>query len=353
MVDVTTSLDQITRRSGYGQIGQAAGNALYGINHRGYGNPIPQNKDHHGLTFFTRPRLNLSYDNLAVDRVLMTLASKNNPVSYQTAIRVMLDPIGAGVAESISSLAVNDSTDMITSPLIDNHLPFMALLTNNLVSLSGWPDPSLDTWTSHEGIQKEVWSIADGIHKMYGVYSLTATFQNVQGDPITLLFNSWLRYISNVNEGIMLPYPDAIVENEIDYQTRIYRLVLDSSRRFVTKIGVANAAFPIADSLGSAFNYTSDQPYISDNQQIQVPFQCVGIEYLDPISIKEFNTIVKIFNNNMINPTSNRYVKLSRNQLQYFNYYGYPQINENTLELQWWVDAADYAAIASVVLPTA
>jgi hypothetical protein len=350
--DVKSIVDQITRQSGYGQLGQAAGNALYGINHRGMGNPIPHNTDNHGLTFFTRPRLNLSYDNLAEDRTLTTLMD-NTHNSYPTAIRVLLDPIGAGQSEPSGFLLPNDATAIVKSALVDQFSPFMAILTNNLLSLSGWKDPTLPTFTSHEGIQQESWSMVDGIMRDFTTFDLNATFRNIAGDPITLLFNSWMRYASNVYQGIMMPYPDAIVENEIDYQTRIYRLVLDPSRQFVTKIAATGAAFPIANSLGSAFNYSTDTPFSTDNQEISVPFRCMGADYNDPITIKEFNTIVQIFNIDMVNPTGKGYVKLAKSELQFFNYYGYPLIDPTTFELQWWVQSDDYAAIKNVQLQLA
>jgi hypothetical protein len=340
-------IDALSRQSGLGQLSQAAANALFGINHRGFGNPIPHNTDNQGLTFFTRPRLNLTYDNLAADRVMTTLMDRNL-TSYQRAVRVMLDPVSGGKTVGRAMKPPTD-TDAVTCPLIDNDLPFMAMLSNHLIDISGWPDPTAPTYTSHEGVQREAWFMVDGIVQDYSVQTLTATFNNIAGDPISLLFNAWIRYASNVYMGTMYPYPDVIVENEIDYQTRIYRLVLDPSRTFVTKISACGAAAPTAVSLGSAFTYSTDQPFNESNKQISVPFLCAGFMYNDPILIKEFNTIVAVYNPNMIgNPLSHGMIQVHKSQLQFFNYHGYPRIDPVTSELQWWVTAADYADIANV-----
>lgn len=187
----------------------------------------------------------------------------------------------------------------------------------------------------------------DDVARNFGTFDLQASFRNTAGDPITLLFNSWIRYAALVYEGVMMPYPDAIVENEIDYMTRIYRLVLDPGRQYVQKIA-STIAFPTSSALGAAMNFTSADPFNQDNaQQISIPFHCMGAEYQDPIIIREFNDIVGLFNQNMqdANRASSGYVKLSKSELTLFNYYGYPHINPQTYELEWWVKPEDYNAI--------
>lgn len=323
-------LDKITRQNGYGPISKAVGNVFYGFNRNTVGNAaVPSNKDGYGLTFFTRPRMNLSYDNLQEQRRLTPLLTD---LSYALprAIRVMLDPVGATNRD-------------VQSDLIDNQQAFMPMLSNLLLGVSGWPDITVDTYTSTEGVAKEAWSMVDGMSDYYGTFDITANFKNMAGDPITLLFNVWTTYMSAVYRNEMVPYPEAIVENEIDYQTRIYRLVLDQSRRFVTKIAACGASFPIANPLGAAFNYTADSPFIKDNDQISIPFRCMGAMYMDPILFQEFNDTVVMFNSGMSDATrETRYQKLLPSELVAFNNQGYPRIDPITQELEWWVDANQY-----------
>lgn len=323
---IKDAVDIVSRRSGLGGLSNAATNNLWGINHRGIGNPVPTNRDNHGLTFFTRPMLNLSYDNIATNRVLTPLLSGKKS-TYQAAIRVLLDPIGAN--------------SEFESSLVDNLNPFMPLLSNNLLSMSGWPDIMMDTYSSKPGIQRETWSMADSTSKTYDAFDPQLTFRNIEGDPITLLFSVWIHYMASVYEGSMVPYPEFIIDNEIDYQTRIYRLVLDPSRRYVQKIAACGAAFPLASPVGAAFNFSADQVYNQDSQQINIPFRCIGATYNDPILIEEFNTLVAIQNRNMRDPSAN-YMRLEQQQLPYFNYRGYPRIDPTTFELEWWVSVQDY-----------
>ncbi len=346
MASLKDEVDVVSRQSGLGELTAATANALYGINHRGVGNPIPYNTDNHGLTFFTRPRMNLSYDNLSVDRVLTPLlVEKEDPPTLQRAIRVLLDPINAGGRFGFNSRRLTkERLNPVTSPLVDHKSAFIALLTNNLLSLNGWPDPVVGFYNAKEGVHKESWSMVDDVVRYYGTFDLQASFRNIAGDPITLLFNTWIRYAANVYEGRMIPYPDSILENEIDYQTRIYRLILDPSRQFVQKIAVANAAFPTSSALGAAFNFASDTPFVQDTaQQISIPLHCVGAEYNDPITIREFNDVVGVFNNDMFDHLRpNKMMRLDKALLNYFNYNGYPRIDPRTQELQWWVSREDY-----------
>jgi hypothetical protein len=343
MASLKDEIDLLTRQSGYGSLSEATADATFGINHRGgAGNASSYNTDATGLTFFTRPNLNLAHDNLMMDRVLFNLAVVNENAerpTFQRAVRAMLDPQGAFESG-------------ITSPIVDTNSPFIAILTNRLLSLNGWPDPVVGYFDSKAGTYKETWSMIDDVAKNYGSFDLQASFRNTAGDPITLLFNSWIRYAARVYEGTMMPYPQSILENEIDYNTRIYRLVLDPSRQYVQKIA-STIAFPTSSSLGAAMNFSSDTPFNQDNaQQIQIPFHCVGAEYQDSILIREFNDIVGLFNPNMSNArrAASGYVKLSQTELATFNYYGYPYIDpKNQNELQWWVKPDDYNAITSAL----
>lgn len=325
-------IDYLSRLHGLGTLSEVAANSTLGINHRGYGNPQPTNTDNHGLTFFTRPNLNLTYDNLQADRRMMPLASQD-PTTYQRAIRNWLDP---------------DNASKVPSTLVDPLMPFITVLTNNLQSISGWPDPFASTFSTKEGNYKEVLSMMDGPSKHYGSYQLTATFRNIGGDPISLLIYYWLIYGLRVTDGSMVPHPYSMTHNEIDYNTRIYRFVLDPSRRFIQKVLNCGAAFPVGVPLGAAGNFDSDQPYNLANAMLSIQFECNGCEINDPIAFEDFNRLMVMFNPYMQDGIRQQsYIQLKPNELLLFNYYGYPWVDITTQELQWWVDPVDYATIGA------
>lgn len=336
--ETVDKLDNLFMETPIGSIQTAIGDSFYGVNHRLMPNAIPINKDHYGLTFFTRPAMNMSTINLRQVRQMLPLLTTDTQ-TVPRIIRLLFDnkiykadygngsPNGGG----------------LSSPFVDNQQAFIPILTNTLLSISGWPDVETPMYNSAEGVYKESFSFVDGVVDNYSTYTIQASFRNIIGDPITTLFLFWLRYMSYVYQGLMMPYYDYIIENEIDYQTRIYRLVLDVHRNKITKIGACGAAFPHAISIGGSFNYESDKPINNSNDQISVPFKCMGAMYQDEILIYEFNKTVEYFNNAMKDDVRNNYyVNIPKELLVLFNHKGYPRINPNTYELEWWVSKENY-----------
>lgn len=320
-----------------GSINSAMANTFYGINHRQTLPPIQQNRDYYGLTFFTRPRLNMTSGNIRALRLMSPLLS-NNPNSLPRIIRQLLDP------------ELERTEPGKTCQMVDNQQAFIPILTNHLLSIAGWPDLELPTYTSKPGILKETWSMVDGFPNTYESFNITANFRNMPGDPISALLWFWAQYQIHVFLGTIVPYPDAIIQNEIDYQTRIYRLVLDPSKRYVQKIAACGAAFPDTVQVGAQFNYEHDRPVNGAADQISFSFKCVGALYNDPILIDEFNRTTWLFNSSMRPEVRERnYVKVPEYLLPVFNHAGYPQIDMDTFELQWWVPKEVYKQRAALI----
>lgn len=180
--------------------------------------------------------------------------------------------------------------------------------------------------------------MVDSAPRIFSTIDFTANFRNIMGDPITLMFLVWCHYAAMVYEGRMDPYPDNLIEHRIDYNTRIYRLILDRTKTFVQKIGATGAAFPLASPIGAAFNFSADEPINRENEQISIPFRAIGVDYQDPALVVEFNHTVQMFNPAMKDGNrQNSYVKLTPAQRNVFNYRGYPHINPDTYELEWWI----------------
>lgn len=324
------SIDRVSQTTSVGSLLSAIGDSIYGINHRQTPNSIQINKDLFGLTFFTRPRLNLTTENIRAIRQFTPLLT-NETASLQRIIRCLLCP----------DLAKKG----VSSPLVDSQQAFIPILSNHLLSMSGWPDLVAPTMTSHEGGFKEAFSMVDGVTEILSTYDISANFRNIPGDPITTMFAIWCHYASLVYRGEIVPFPDELINNRIDYNTRIYRLVLDYSKTKVQKIAACGAAFPISAPTGAAFNFEADRPINSSNDQISVPFRCMGAIYNDPILIAEFNQTVCMFNDGMKDSgRAGYYKKVPLEALGIFNHRGYPRINPDTYELEWWVDKGEYTA---------
>jgi hypothetical protein len=146
-----------------------------------------------------------------------------------------------------------------------------------------------------------------------------------------------------VYQGVLVPYPDMIIQNEIDYNTRIYRLILDPTKTKVQKIGATGASFPVNAPLGAAFNFEADRPLNNSNDQISITFQSSGALYQDDILVDEFNRTGQIFNDGLKDDKRERfYKKVPMDALAIFNNRGYPRINPMTYDLEWWVSNEEY-----------
>lgn len=339
------SMDELFSGMPTGSLDRAILNNLKGINHRQIQGMLPSNKDMPGLTFFVRPQLNMQRDNIRNVRQLASLLT-SVPTSIQTYIRCMLDPrLMTGISYNTGSIPP------INCPIVDNQSAFIPILTNNLTSMSGWPSIAVPTFTSKPGLYNESYSMVDGRVLNNEVFDLSVNFRNTRGDPVLYLFYVWVLYMSMVFEGRLVPYLDFITENEIDYNTRIYRLVLDYKKEKVTKITACNAAFPVGVPIGDAFDIPGDKPYSEANKEIGMRFKCMGVNYFDDILVKEFNDTVAIFNPSMADDRRDSdMMPVPAAMIQAFNHRGYPRIEPSTSRLEWYVPIESYTKKAGQIL---
>ncbi|AEH03515.1 virion structural protein [Pseudomonas phage PhiPA3] len=314
---------------------QSVDDSFKGLNITGRNNAIALNTENHGYTFFTRPLLNLSDQNCMVDRRLSQILNPN-ALSIERMVRAYLDP-----------RAHKNGGDAWCGG-VDPLNPFIPLLSNNLISLTGWEDFTINLATTTAGVYRDAMSYVDDVPYQYNTFDLQATFRNISGDPISWMFYIWLVYMGLNREGRILPYPDLLMRNEYDANTRIYRLVMDQTKTFVTRIAACGAALPMNSPTGQIMNYTGDgseTPFQVANDQLNFSFRCMGMTIYDHILIYEFNDLVETFNGLMRDGKRGRLtVKLQAHEKQWFNFQAYPYINAANMELEWHVPVEVYNA---------
>lgn len=346
----STILDLVSRYTGFGGANSHTYSVFRGLNVMGGIPALPHNVDNQGMVFFTKPCMNLTYDNVSNIRKLAYL-SERLPYGMGNAIRCMFNPVGSQYGD-------NGSTGR--SKIIDDKCAFLPL-SNLLLNLSAPPDLAADTYVSNEGWAHEQVGWIDGVPGINNSYDLTATFSNLEGDPISNIFSMWIEYGQRVSTGSMLPFPINMVENRIDYQTRIYRITLDRSRKFVQNIYACGAAFPYTAPIGAKHGYAHDQHLNQENNQVQISFKCFGAIYDDPILLHEFNLTVGRFNPNLETDLNSQLVRPNTvkkvdgiiagnlNMKALMNYQLYPLINIATMELEWYADKEKYDMIMGLV----
>lgn len=339
------SLEKLFSSMPTGSLDRAMLNNLRGINHRGTPGRLPTNKRMPGLTFFVRPQLNMQKDNIRNVRQLSALLS-DDPLSMQTYVRCMLDP------RLMTGLSYKSGTiPPIRCPLVDNQCAFIPVFTNNMTTISGWPSISVPTFVSTPGLYNESYMQADGKVRSCENFDISVNFRNVRGDPIVFILYVLALYMSEVFEGRLVPYPDMIVNNRIDYNTRIYRMTMDHKRQRILEMTATSASQISSVPVGDIFDVQADKTYTEANHEVTATFKSVGVDYFDPIIVREFNQTVEIFNPDMEEGNrQSRMMKLPPRIIAEANYRGYPYIDVETMNLDWYVSTNDYISTSQAVL---
>lgn len=318
-------IDNIARAVGAGAEYSRFAEVFYGLNRLPNLPGAPAHREMQGLVLFTRPHLNLSYDNIASVRTLSHLLTQD-PTTYQFAVRMLLDHL-------------TQKLSPVKTPLVDENFPYLTLLSNNCITMSPPPDIGVNVYSSPEGMMKEVWIMNDSIAEHNGRYDLTCTFNNMKGNALIMLFHAWLLYIGHIRVGPMRPHQIQVEMDEMDYFTRIERIKLDVSGRYVEQWFHTGAAMPTNISIGSGFAFNRMEPMEMENKEFSVQFACVGAVYNDPIQLFEFNIRIQRWNPRMSpDVRNNYYIKVPFAYRAATNYYGYPWINLATMELEWWIE---------------
>ena len=284
---VTTShklLDSLYRFSAMG--GAKGQNELFftGID-RFHQNIIPSNTEYSGVTFITRPKLNLSNTSLYQDRILSPLDTMDaHSISF--AIRWLLDTN----LKHVYKKAVTAAAD---SPLLNYYSPFLTPLCMGLTGMSGWPDPVLSTHTTTGGYFNEDQTFAIGTDGLRKSYSLSLNFKDIQGGPISAIFEYWIKWMELAVTGRVRAYSEDIDAQRMPYTVSIYRFILDPSRRIITRYAKATGCFPKSVPTGGMFNVNDYTNPVEGVAKFAIPFECNNVAYNDYVSLISFNTLMR------------------------------------------------------------
>lgn len=258
--------------------------------HDRFGNSAVQiNSEMVGLTFFTKPRLNMSTQSVRQDRTLAMLDTMD-PLSWMFSLRCNLDTVF-----SESTIAKNIAT---LCPWFNDTSPFNVPLSNLLVGISGWPDFAVEYETTQSGYFSEDMTVVRGSDWGRRTYDLSCTFRDIQGGYLMAYFYYWLIAMTLQMDGTIVAYPDDRDANRLNYTCSIYRFVMDPSMRTITKWAKATGCYPTSIPIGDVFNFGPGDSFIHTSQQFTIPFKANNIRYMDPIHLSAFNTLVKRYAGN-------------------------------------------------------
>lgn len=307
----------------------ALSGALKGIRILGPGNEMLQLPDNViGLNFVSRPLLNLSDSNIRLHENLVNLESPRNH-SIQGYVKGMLD---------------KRSGQLMSNDLFDNKYAWIPLLTNLCKVSTGFPDVSLNFSKSSPGFRNQVYQRVDGILTFNMDLNIRQTYSAMKPNILPMLFESWVQYIEGVTLGDegMSPYPEALIQNYVDYDCRIYHLIMNKNMRSLEGIYCTGGSAPNMLPVGaqSTIDRTSDSNRGQGQDEYEMNFEGVGFRFNSVIACDMFNRCSYYFNPELEPQVRNNYYRklevAEYFSAQYGNQRIYPLINIKTMELEYW-----------------
>ena len=353
MLELATQIANISSGAGWGEkyskfVSSAGGKAQSVLFNQSHVNTLagmekfnlncaPPNILHSGYVFMSKPRLMLTSANLKQDRV-MALLDTLDPLRYETSMRGYLDSHLPTIPEF--------QQEFSKCPYFNSTSPFIIPAQNALRQIAGYPDFSLNTYTTQGGDFEEDQTQASGSDFCSRTYNFNLDFMDIQGTYLFQFFYYWVRYIALIKMGIMNPYNDDMAQRLLNYTTRIYRFIMSPNKRQIQICSAVTGCFPTNVPFGSMFDFNKDEHRIHAAHRFSVPFVGNAVDYQDWAILVEFNILVNRYTQLEKKIKSGEVIEVPR--LPQYNYIGTPYIalNEGYAELRFYapkeqIDACD------------
>ncbi|KAB3419236.1 hypothetical protein F9Z84_06940 [Escherichia coli] len=287
-----------------------------------------------GLGLVTRPQLNLTDDNISRSEKLVSLYGVG-PNSVGAYIRGMLDERWAAANNPI---------------LLNNKLPFITCLTEYLKTSTGFNDLQISIDTSEPGLRSQVYQRVASKLEDNSVYTINQTYFNPKPSVIQGLFQYWEDYISEVTSGDRQVSPRTwyLMGNRIDYDCRIYHLIMNKDSYFLEHIFATVQSIPISYPAGAIASIDNTQNSLRGEGQddFSVQFSSAGQRMDEWGLIQAFNEHSFLYNPTIRPETRNSYYReLDPTEYVAYGYGAYPlllpRITDNGrtgIKLTWWVE---------------
>lgn len=318
-------------------------NSLRGLRILGRGPAMmPLADDTIGLMLITRPQLDLSDDNISKSEKLISMygGSQYNLSSF---IRGTLDERWGAAHSPIG---------------LNNKSPFITCLTEYLKVSTGFSDLQMRVETTEPGIRDQVYQRVASKLEENGSYTMSQTYYNPKGSVIQTLFHHWMTYISEVVSGDRQcgPRDWYLLANRIDFDCRIYHLIMNKDAEFLEHIYATVQSIPTSFPAGSVANIDNTQTTLRGEGQddFSVQFSSTGMRFDEWGLIQSFNEHTFAYNPRLKPAVRNQYYReLSSSEYSAYNYGAYPlllpRINESKgsgsvigersgIKLTWWVE---------------
>lgn len=329
MPDDKLTLDKTGEQSGPGSPYRALGKILKGIVHNDEIPLVPLKDKTKGRIFLTRPMFNMSSNNLQHNDTLRSLLSKDTN-NIQTYIRQLLDPRLIYLERGMKEV-----------DFLDNRLSFIAPFSNLVSSLTGFPDRTMPVTTSKPGPIGQTRTTPDGYFGHAGTVELDIEVDSINGSLFERIMSIWGTMISCQNLKEASPYMEDEVAGRTNWGGRLYSLELDATGTIVLGIAAVTDVYPLVDNIGKKYNFKRGESKERNTKSNYRLIGTGGVDYEEPRLIFEFNEHSAMLNMELsakIAGLPHNLVKIPTSLKDKLGDTGYPYINDETMELEWWID---------------
>lgn len=279
-----TWTDSIHASSGRGSRVNPLNSFLYNLDRNQLNTMLP-NHECADITLMTRPCLPMQDSSLRQDDFLSLFDTYDcNSIAF--IIRCYMDTFFSKYA------ATQKATDAIAAcPSFNRYSPWLIPVCNGITSISGFPDPYLETETTEGGFHQEDQTYAKGGLGLFRSVDLNLTFKDPQGGPLMLLFQLWVTCIQMLRSGQIMAYKEFVDAQMLPYTVSIYRFNLDPSKTFITNFCKVTGCFPKSVPIGAIMNTSENERFISSSGRYSIPFVGNVVEYNRPSIIYDFNKL--------------------------------------------------------------
>jgi len=274
-------MDGVFKKSGYSGTNNQIVSCLRDID-RFQTNILAPNYETSDITLMTRPILPLGSLSIRHDSFLSALDTKiTNSTDFY--IRCLLDGNWASDNAGLTSKC----------PMYNPFSPWIPIVTNRITSISGFPDPILETKTTEGGYHQEDQTYVKGGTGLHRSVTLNLNFNDIQGGILIKLFQVWIEVMAQLRDGRMMSYLKYIDENKIPYSVSIYQFNLDPTKTYLTNWVKATTCFPVSVPLGAIMNKAENQRHVTSAGQFTIPFMCNYVAYNRLEHIAAFNKLTE------------------------------------------------------------
>lgn len=310
-------------------------NSLRGLRILGNGPAMmPLSDNTIGLSLVTRPQLDLSDENITRSEKLVSLygAGQNSIGAY---VRGLLDERWASTHSGI---------------ILDNLNPFITPLTEFLKTSTGFNDLQISIDTTEPGLRGQVYQRVTSKLEFNEAYTMQQTYYNPKPSVLQAVFQYWEDYISEVTSGDRQVGPRAwyLMGNRIDYDCRIYHLIMNKDSYFLEHIFATVQSIPISYPAGAISTIDNSQTSLRGEGQddFSIQFASVAQRQDEWGLIQAFNEHSFLYNPNIRPEVRSQYYReLAPSEYVAYNYGAYPLLLPRSIDvtgrmgikLTWWV----------------